>query len=82
MDLLDARHRHTPDLSSSQDAASNMGLPLAGAAYQPYVSELLSFSIERLHKVHTPTFAARPFIGGDGNSEFVGLLNDCRSRSF
>ncbi|ONL94470.1 oligomeric Golgi complex component-related protein [Zea mays] len=50
MDLLDARHRHTPDLSSSQDAASNMGLPLAGAAYQPYVSELLSFSIERLHK--------------------------------
>ncbi|KAM3272991.1 hypothetical protein ACQJBY_042804 [Aegilops geniculata] len=25
-------------------------LPLSGAAYQPYVSELLSFSIERLHK--------------------------------
>ncbi|CAD6209961.1 unnamed protein product [Miscanthus lutarioriparius] len=50
MDLLDARHRHTPDSSSSPDAAADMGLPLAGAAYQPYVSELLSFSIERLHK--------------------------------
>uniref|UniRef100_A0A804LJ04 Tubulin beta chain n=1 Tax=Zea mays TaxID=4577 RepID=A0A804LJ04_MAIZE len=50
MDLLDARHRHTPDSSSSPHAASDMGLPLAGAAYQPYVSELLSFSIERLHK--------------------------------
>jgi hypothetical protein len=82
MDLLDARHRHTPDSSSSPHAASDMGLPLAGAAYQPYVSELLSFSIERLHKVRTPTLAARPLIGGDSDSRFVGLVSDCRSRSF
>lgn len=32
-------------------AANQLLLPLAGPAYQPYVSELLSFSIERLHKV-------------------------------
>jgi hypothetical protein len=82
MDLLDARHRHTPDSSSSPDAAADMGLPLAGAAYQPYVSELLSFSIERLHKVRTPTLAARPLIGGDGDSGFVGLVRDCRNQSF
>ncbi|XP_072972886.1 conserved oligomeric Golgi complex subunit 8 [Typha angustifolia] len=34
-----------------EDAMAASGLlPLAGASYQPYVSELLSFSIERLHK--------------------------------
>ncbi|KAJ3681108.1 hypothetical protein LUZ60_015597 [Juncus effusus] len=33
-----------------QDSNHQLLLPLAGAAYQPYVSELLSFSIERLHK--------------------------------
>ncbi|KAJ1695225.1 hypothetical protein LUZ63_011923 [Rhynchospora breviuscula] len=31
-------------------AGNQLLLPLAGTAYQPYVSELLSFSIERLHK--------------------------------
>ncbi|KAF3330279.1 conserved oligomeric Golgi complex subunit 8 [Carex littledalei] len=31
-------------------AGNQLLLPLAGPAYQPYVSELLSFSIERLHK--------------------------------
>uniref|UniRef100_A0ACD5XS60 Uncharacterized protein n=1 Tax=Avena sativa TaxID=4498 RepID=A0ACD5XS60_AVESA len=51
MDLLDAGHRHSSELSAAgadMDGASV--LPLSGAAYQPYVSELLSFSIERLHK--------------------------------
>ena len=51
MDLLDTRHRHTPDSSSSSDTPADMGRPLPGAAYQPYVCEILSFSIERLHKV-------------------------------
>ncbi|KAF8757506.1 hypothetical protein HU200_010821 [Digitaria exilis] len=46
MDLLDAGHRAAADMDGSAASA----LPLAGAAYQPYVSELLSFSIERLHK--------------------------------
>ncbi|CAN6356368.1 unnamed protein product [Urochloa humidicola] len=46
MDLLDAGHRPAADMDSGAASA----LPLAGAAYQPYVSELLSFSIERLHK--------------------------------
>jgi hypothetical protein len=32
-------------------AGNQLRLPLSGPAYQPYVSELLSFSIERLHKV-------------------------------
>jgi hypothetical protein len=32
-------------------AGNQLRLPLAGPAYQPYISELLSFSIERLHKV-------------------------------
>ncbi|XP_066383582.1 uncharacterized protein [Miscanthus floridulus] len=50
MDLLDTRHRHTPDSSSSSDTPADMGRPLPGAAYQPYVCEILSFSIERLHK--------------------------------
>lgn len=29
-------------------------LPLAGAAQQHYVSELLSFTLDRLHKVRLP----------------------------
>ena len=82
MDLFDTRHRHTPDSSSSSDTPADMGRPLPGAAYQPYVCEILSFSIERLHKVRTHTLAARPLIGGDGDSGFVGLVSDCRSRSF
>ena len=49
MDLLDAGHRHAP--AADMDGAAAAALPLAGAAYQPYVSELLSFSIERLDKV-------------------------------
>ncbi|KAL6623328.1 hypothetical protein ACP70R_033207 [Stipagrostis hirtigluma subsp. patula] len=49
MDLLDAGHRPAPAADMAA-AASASALPLAGAAYQPYVSELLSFSIERLHK--------------------------------
>ncbi|KAK8458346.1 hypothetical protein SEVIR_3G360400v4 [Setaria viridis] len=49
MDLLDAGHRHAAP-AADMDGAVASALPLAGAAYQPYVSELLSFSIERLHK--------------------------------
>jgi hypothetical protein len=52
MDLLDAGHRHSSELSAAgADMDGATVLPLSGAAYQPYVSELLSFSIERLHKV-------------------------------
>lgn len=57
MDLLDAGHRHAADMDGGSAASA---LPLAGAAYQPYVSELLSFSIERLHKVCTPTPTPTP----------------------
>ncbi|KAG8048871.1 hypothetical protein GUJ93_ZPchr0009g2125 [Zizania palustris] len=49
MDVLDAGHRPSPEPSAA-DMSGASDLPLAGAAYQPYVSELLSFSIERLHK--------------------------------
>lgn len=52
MDLLDAGHRHSSELpAAGADMEGASVLPLSGAAYQPYVSELLSFSIERLHKV-------------------------------
>ena len=37
-------------------AGNQLLLPLAGPDYQPYVSELLSFSIERLHKVAPSLF--------------------------
>ncbi|XBI79301.1 hypothetical protein VPH35_088812 [Triticum aestivum] len=51
MDLLDAGHRHSSELpAAGADMEGASVLPLSGAAYQPYVSELLSFSIERLHK--------------------------------
>ncbi|KAI4987638.1 conserved oligomeric Golgi complex subunit 8 [Hordeum vulgare subsp. vulgare] len=51
MDLLDAGHHHSSELpAAGADMEGASVLPLSGAAYQPYVSELLSFSIERLHK--------------------------------
>ncbi|PAN21238.1 hypothetical protein PAHAL_3G451900 [Panicum hallii] len=46
---LDAGHRRAP-AAADMDGNAASALPLAGASYQPYVSELLSFSIERLHK--------------------------------
>lgn len=51
MDLVDAGQRAAAPGADMDGSAA--GLPLAGAAYQPYVSELLSFSIERLHKVRS-----------------------------
>ena len=56
MDLLDAGHRHAP--AADMDGTAASALPLAGAAYQPYVSELLSFSIERLDKVRPRRLAS------------------------
>lgn len=35
-----------------EEAIMASGLPLAGASQQHYVSELLSFTLDRLHKVH------------------------------
>lgn len=38
-----------------EEAMASSGLlPLAGAFQQPYVSELLSFTLDRLHKVRLP----------------------------
>jgi hypothetical protein len=58
--LVDAGQRVAAPAADMDGAAE--ALPLAGAAYQPYVSELLSFSIERLHKVRSRvrTLAAPP----------------------
>lgn len=41
------------ELEDAAEEASTVGglLPLASASQQPYVSELLSFTLDRLHKV-------------------------------
>lgn len=42
-----------PDSGEEAETAAmaSLLLPLASAAQQPYVSELLSFTLDRLHKV-------------------------------
>lgn len=43
----------SPEAPTNADESTEMSnlLPLASAAQQPYVSELLSFTLDRLHKV-------------------------------
>jgi hypothetical protein len=67
MDLVDAGQRAAAPAADMDGPAA--ALPLSGAAYQPYVSELLSFSIERLDKVRSRlrALAAAPWLEGDGD---------------
>lgn len=62
-------------------AGNQLLLPLAGPAYQPYVSELLSFSIERLHKVASSLFVeiSRLYLLMCPSAFFTDALDWCGS---
>lgn len=48
---LDKENIENMEIENSEETTVESLLPLATASQQPYVSELLSFTLDRLHKV-------------------------------